>query len=550
MFCSKCGKEVQKGAAFCRNCGRPVGGAIQPTAATKKKKSPLPWIIAGIVVIAAVILVVAGLVVFGNPERRYEIQMSLAERYLDQLNYEKAIAAYRSAIEMDRNNPEAYLALADVYMRQDDKESVLEVLEEAYDRTESSKVERQMEKIQDLADNLSERKENGSEEKADAAAIGTAEAPGDTDTRNKDDRLLEYYENDIIDQFGRFDYAGEYSLSYYESRHDGYVSPSYRSFDDDVKGILNYRIADFDGDNDPELLVCRIQDSSIILEVYECRSEGMIVKSTDYVAAYIGSEKNLNDDREICGDVQICDIRTKRNDHGVSIGIYDCGYGGMFADGTINELIILHYSNNGFITDFDESFAGSAVDPEEETEEAECRSRLRDLGYINTAESFEFLDMELRDEEDMEGLFFVRGENPYVYQQYTERHNYYVTEDVSSLGKIRYLFSESGTYTHQDFEQRFPDDYSKYILPDSNSRFLTRQDLYGFTAEECRLARNELFARYGRRFQDETLQAYFDSCSWYNGTIDPEDFDESTFNEYEKANRDLIVEYEKDMGYR
>ena len=75
-------------------------------------------------------------------------------------------------------------------------------------------------------------------------------------------------------------------------------------------------------------------------------------------------------------------------------------------------------------------------------------------------------------------------------------------------------------------------------------------ELMGLSAEECRIARNELFARYGRRFQDETLQAYFDSLSWYNGTIDPEDFDESVFNEYEVANRDLIVQYEKEMGFR
>ena len=51
-------------------------------------------------------------------------------------------------------------------------------------------------------------------------------------------------------------------------------------------------------------------------------------------------------------------------------------------------------------------------------------------------------------------------------------------------------------------------------------------------------------------FDDEELQAYFDSCSWYRGSIRPEDFDDSVLNEYEMANRDLIVEYEKEKGYR
>lgn len=40
-------------------------------------------------------------------------------------------------------------------------------------------------------------------------------------------------------------------------------------------------------------------------------------------------------------------------------------------------------------------------------------------------------------------------------------------------------------------------------------------------------------------------------CEWYEGRIAPEDFhDESILNPYEIANRDLIVQYEKDMGYQ
>ena len=91
---------------------------------------------------------------------------------------------------------------------------------------------------------------------------------------------------------------------------------------------------------------------------------------------------------------------------------------------------------------------------------------------------------------------------------------------------------------------------SQYILPTSNSEYLTMEDLEGLTATECRVARNELYARHGRMFTDEALQAYFDSRDWYVGSIAPEDFDESVLNEYEFANRDLIVVYEEEKGYR
>lgn len=89
-----------------------------------------------------------------------------------------------------------------------------------------------------------------------------------------------------------------------------------------------------------------------------------------------------------------------------------------------------------------------------------------------------------------------------------------------------------------------------YILPDSSSRALSIQDLSGLTKEECRIARNEIYARYGRRFDDAELQAYFDGKDWYRGSIDASDFNDDYLSELEKANRDLIVEYEAAMGYR
>lgn len=91
---------------------------------------------------------------------------------------------------------------------------------------------------------------------------------------------------------------------------------------------------------------------------------------------------------------------------------------------------------------------------------------------------------------------------------------------------------------------------SQYFLPESDSRYLTMEELDGFTAADCRIARNELYARHGRRFDDENLQAHFDSCEWYQGTIAPSDFDESVLNEYELANRDLIVQYESVLEAR
>ncbi len=87
-----------------------------------------------------------------------------------------------------------------------------------------------------------------------------------------------------------------------------------------------------------------------------------------------------------------------------------------------------------------------------------------------------------------------------------------------------------------------------YILPYSDSMYYSAEDLEALSASDLRLARNEIYARHGRKFQDQQLQAYFDSCSWYDGFIEPEQFQEQTLNDYEMANRDLIKQCEENSS--
>ena len=91
---------------------------------------------------------------------------------------------------------------------------------------------------------------------------------------------------------------------------------------------------------------------------------------------------------------------------------------------------------------------------------------------------------------------------------------------------------------------------SGYILPHSNSEYITFSDLEDLSKQEVILARNEIFARRGRKFDTEYIQEYFDAQSWYNPIYDPDDFPVSIINEYEKKNVNTIVEYEKAQGWR
>lgn len=94
------------------------------------------------------------------------------------------------------------------------------------------------------------------------------------------------------------------------------------------------------------------------------------------------------------------------------------------------------------------------------------------------------------------------------------------------------------------------DESGKYILPYSDSSYISFSDLYNLSQSEVSLARNEIYARHGRKFNTVSIREYFESKTWYEPYIDPNDFSESIFNEYEKENIKTIVNYEKGKGWK
>lgn len=83
-----------------------------------------------------------------------------------------------------------------------------------------------------------------------------------------------------------------------------------------------------------------------------------------------------------------------------------------------------------------------------------------------------------------------------------------------------------------------------YLIPGSDSRYITEDDLKDLSWEQCCLARNEIFARHGRIFVTKEIAAYFSGKSWYKGTVSAAAFSDTVFNEYEKANINFISQYE------
>lgn len=64
-----------------------------------------------------------------------------------------------------------------------------------------------------------------------------------------------------------------------------------------------------------------------------------------------------------------------------------------------------------------------------------------------------------------------------------------------------------------------------YILPDSSTRLYSASELQSYSQYELMLARNEIYARHGRGFNDQEIRQYFQSKSWYQQRYTAEEFD-------------------------
>ena len=54
-----------------------------------------------------------------------------------------------------------------------------------------------------------------------------------------------------------------------------------------------------------------------------------------------------------------------------------------------------------------------------------------------------------------------------------------------------------------------------FIFPDSDRRLIAAEELDGLSREELRIARNEIFARRGRKFKTQALRRHFSQFPWY-----------------------------------
>ena len=153
----------------------------------KKRKPVILAIAIGIVVLITGIVITILVKTSGNKENEYNEKLSLGQRYLSELNYEQAIISFNEAINIDPKKEEAYLLLAETYVKKGDIDKAVEVLEKSKKEVNSDNLESVKREIQHS---------NGSKENIDENDAGNNIDFMDK-VSNKDGEMINDLKNDL-----------------------------------------------------------------------------------------------------------------------------------------------------------------------------------------------------------------------------------------------------------------------------------------------------------------------------------------------------------------
>lgn len=158
--------------------------------------------------------------------------------------------------------------------------------------------------------------------------------------------------------------------------------------------------------------------------------------------------------------------------------------------------------------------------------------------------------MESYNPDTMSFSYSYNSDDEYATDDYgNDNYDYdysYTNDEMYDFSYDYDKYNNSDDYAYGDELPLNEFEESEYIFYDSDERYLTEAEVEMLSEEELRIAINEIYARLGRKFNDEALQEYFNSLSWYVPIYTPEDFDKmgnGIFNDYEWENIQLLSKY-------
>lgn len=302
----------------------------------------------------------------------------------------------------------------------------------------------------------------------------------------------------------------------YSKTEDGMWQRS--SLDDSlfqVAGNLDFVLRDFDGDGSEELLTYDMEkrdgDWAVTASMYE-QKDGQVQKADTKILlekAFSFCDSGdvrffLKDDKYICMD------------SGLSCFV--------IADGMQYAVKAYSYNGEKLVEMANEELQGSDF-YEVGNSMTEYVDQLNTMGFSKTAAAVY----------DRDVLRVCAADSGITFLSKILLHHSYLEEDKTWA---------YDPYAYMEFVEG-EEAEDAYVLPESNEKELSADELRDLGEDRLRIARNEIYARYGRSFQDEALAQYFQKKAWY---CQSEPIEDEVLSETELANRDLILQAEQNAA--
>ena len=314
MFCKNCGKQIKDDAHFCPHCGKGVGlsDEIQSkinSTYMKKKRAKWPLVLAFFVFVISVGIAMSYVGRKADNVKKnnnYQALVDAGNKYIEDLDYEKAEDKYLKAISIEPKKKEPYIKLADLYMAQGKQKKATNILKKAVKNIDTE----ESEEIQQRYD------------------------------------LYTYVDKVLIPKEGQCK-EGKYECAYERTSNNGICVKSLQS----QKGVMNWNITDYDNDDYEELLVLMLKNNeadydgltekrnAVYLQMYKMVN-GKVTLQDEYRGLYpvlgYGDDENAG-----------IFLLTKDNK------TYICGSNEelvhTYADGSTIKSFVLTYENNKFV---------------------------------------------------------------------------------------------------------------------------------------------------------------------------------------------------------
>ena len=144
--------------------------------------------------------------------------------------------------------------------------------------------------------------------------------------------------------------------------------------------------------------------------------------------------------------------------------------------------------------------------------------------------AFEFINYKVRQGIKIYIYNYNDGTNIWAFYYYDRVQQKYVRDETASSEELEQIHGSP------DFFAEAGIDYTKLERP------LIPADLEGFSKPALRIWRNAVYARHGRTFKSEDLQALFNEYAWYKAD---KNYTDAKLTDTDKANIKLISEFEK-----